>query len=592
MSGRLCNTAMLPSLAGLNQDRRNKGVPNTTGEFYALTPQEARALNANDGQEPISLDPYLIAQGRNSDYATFRVRAFDSSNKWIDKFYYAEGLWEWVRRPNEEDPPMATLPDRQYVWREDWWALSDRFAPGVPYPRWVRNLPQLDPSKDDTKTYAPHAPPDDEEDAEGHNLADDLNTFDASMNLLRDIPAVDHMHAVAANVRALIRGMDRANSLAEFHSAANDAAYQDTAREMYALLTMTPTLTSGVIALLELKAVVLEFMYKALSRRTLRESFPSLITHVDFYLQRITALASDNNPFSENVSVRAIYNAAFLAAHYVKHFYYWDQFIQPTLVRPPQWTTERPSWSRPLNGPEQLGLGQLMNAITGVAEMGTALLRDGGYQFFDTGDDVRFIEALRDTGTMFLAAHNFWPASGVVRSLAIRFFVLVLSLTPILKEFRRLALTADAAAKPVRVTAALHRTLANAVLASDYEYSVEGDNPNTVKLNAFFWRYVSRHYTEGAWTREQRSNVENHLNEIMDEWTEGTEGTRADPSEDEEEDADPVPDDTPMEDEEEEEGESDEEEDYNAEHNRDYEAMVIGSSLSTRGPGFFPNAMS
>ena len=565
---------MLPCLSGLDLDRRKKGVPNTTGEFYALTLQEAQALNDNNGQDPISLDPYLVAQGRDSDYATFRVRAFDSNNNWVNKFYYAEGLWEWVRRPNKEDPPMATIPDsRQYFWREDWWALSDRFAPGVPYPQWVRNLPQLDPSKDDTKTYAGDAAePTTEEEAgmwafraEGHSLLSDLTTFSASVNLLLDVPTAYHTNTVTSNIRQLLRGFANANYLAEFHSNANDEVYQATAREMYALLALTPTLTSGVMALRSLKGVVLEFMAKALSRRTLRQ-WSDLIQTVDAYQSSVAALLSETAPLEE---YRTEMERAWLHAQYVKHFYYWDRFIQPSLVRPPLTMTEHPSFARPLNGPEQLGLAQLMNTMTGVAEMGTTLLRYGGYQFFDTGDDVRFIDLLRELGAMFLTAHNSWPASGEVRSLAIRFFMLVLSLAPILISFGRLAMTADAAAKPVRVTAALHGTLANAVLASDYEYSVEGDDPNSRKIEAFFWRYVSRRYTEGTWTQEERLDIERRLNDMVEHWNYGTNMPREDEHESNPfddgggSDSEPEPDDTPMEDESESEGEADWRDDAN-----------------------------
>jgi len=577
---------MLPCLSGLDLDRRKKGVPSTTGEFYALTENEARALNANNGQDPISLDPYLVAQGRDSDYATFRVRAFDSNNNWVNKFYYAEGLWEWVRRPNKEDPPMATLPDRQYFWREDWWALSDRFAPGVPYPDWVRNLPMLDPSKEDTKTYVPYAPPSAEEEAgmqafraQGHSLLADLTTFSASVNLLLDIPTAYHMNTVTSNIEALLWGFAHDNYLAEFHSDANDEVYQSTAREMYTLLALTATgnpAAATEIALLSLKGFVLEFMYKALSRRTLRQ-WSDMVRIADAYVQRVLELyeGAGSNPFSSFIGIRAIYDRAVPAAYYVKHFYYWDRFIQPPLVRPPRTTTERPSWARPFNDyAERSGLARLTQAMEGVTNMGTTLLRYGGYQFFDTGDDRRFIDLLRELGSMFQAARE-WPASGEVRALAIGFFMLVLSLAPTLKAFGRLALTADASAKPIRVTDALHGALAAAILAADYEYLVEDDNPNARKLEAFFWRYVSRRYTEGTWTQAERLDIELTLNNMVEHWNHGTDTLREDEDEsnpfDDGGGSDPEPDDTPMEEEDESEGEAD----WRDEANADYEAMVM-----------------
>lgn len=574
---------MLPSFSKLSLT--------PTGEFYSLTLEEANELNANDGQDPISLDPYLVAQGRDSDYATFRVRVTLPNDQWTYKVYTAKGLWEWVRRPGRDtNPPIATVPEtRQPIWREDWWALSDRFAPGVVYPHWVRNLPQLDPSNIDTKAYAPGLANAEEItamqafQAGGHNLLDDLATFALSVDFLQAVPSAYHINMVSTNIQQLIRGFDYGNYLTEFDSAVNDEAYQTTAHAMYALLTMTPVVTSAAIALLLLKAAVLEFMYKGLSRRTLRERFPSLITHVNAYLQNLTERAENANPFSPDVEIRAVYNSASLAAHYVKHFYYWDGFIQPTLVRPPRTMTERPSWARPLYGAELLGLAQMMNAMTHVADTGRQGLRVGGSQFFDTGDDVRFINRVRQLGTMFLGTRE-WPTTGDVRALAIRFFALVLSLTPELRPVG-LALNDEAAVRPVRVAAALHHTLANAIRVSDYEYQVEGDNPNTRKLNAFFWRYVAPRYTESesGWTQEGRADIERTLSEIAINWTEGEEVDDGDGDDDDESDDDGsvVGDDTPippylLEESESEDSESEDSEgDWRADAEADYEAMVM-----------------
>jgi len=137
---------MLPDLARLSLE--------PTGLFYALPQPEADALNASGGVDPITLDQYQAGQHRDSDEATFSVRNAEpnGSGAYGYRVYIAEGLWKWVSR----NLNGAKLPDtRQPIWREDWWELSDRYAPGVPYPHWVRDLPLSDPGVPDSKTYAP-----------------------------------------------------------------------------------------------------------------------------------------------------------------------------------------------------------------------------------------------------------------------------------------------------------------------------------------------------------------------------------------------------------------------------------------------------
>ena len=136
---------MLPNFSRLSLE--------PTGLFYTLPQPEADALNADGGQDPITLDKYKAGQHRDSDEATFSVRneTPNDDGTYGYRVYVAEGLWGWVSRGLQ----YAKLPEtRQPIWREDWWELSDRYAPGVPYPQWVRNLPLSDPGVPDTKTYA------------------------------------------------------------------------------------------------------------------------------------------------------------------------------------------------------------------------------------------------------------------------------------------------------------------------------------------------------------------------------------------------------------------------------------------------------
>jgi len=127
-----------------------------TGGFWTLTPAEA----AEEDEEPIHGYAFLPGQVKEDVAATFRVRNKDPLWGTTDEYFYhyfeAESLWTWVRRDGQAFNPK----NREPLWKEDWWALHDRFAPDTPVPSWVRNLPQLDPSQPDNRAYAaaPAAP--------------------------------------------------------------------------------------------------------------------------------------------------------------------------------------------------------------------------------------------------------------------------------------------------------------------------------------------------------------------------------------------------------------------------------------------------
>ena len=110
-----------------------------TGEFYALTPNEA----AEEGEDPIHGHAFLPGQTKDSLAATFRVRSQDprpgTTNQYVYHFFEAETLWQWVKRADRAFNPKTREP----LWKEDWLALHDQFDPDSPVPHWVYNLPQL-----------------------------------------------------------------------------------------------------------------------------------------------------------------------------------------------------------------------------------------------------------------------------------------------------------------------------------------------------------------------------------------------------------------------------------------------------------------
>jgi hypothetical protein len=126
-----------------------------TGEFYALTPDEA----AEEGEDPIYGHAFLPGQTKESLAATFRVRSKDprpgTTNQYVYHFFEAEPLWQWVKRQDHAHNPK----NRESLWKEDWLALHDRFDPAGPVPDWVSRLPQLDPAFSDPRANAPVAAP-------------------------------------------------------------------------------------------------------------------------------------------------------------------------------------------------------------------------------------------------------------------------------------------------------------------------------------------------------------------------------------------------------------------------------------------------
>ena len=113
-----------------------------TGEFYALTPDEA----AEEGEDPINGHAFLPGQTKDSLAATFRVRSKDprpgTTNRYVYHFFEAESLWQWVKRERQAYNPKTREP----LWKEDWLALHDQFDSDSPVPYWVRDLPQLSSS--------------------------------------------------------------------------------------------------------------------------------------------------------------------------------------------------------------------------------------------------------------------------------------------------------------------------------------------------------------------------------------------------------------------------------------------------------------
>ena len=136
---------MLPRLDGLrlHDASRPRRSSLSTGEFYALTREDAKA----HGADPIDLEdlPFkpILSSGEDPTAETFRIRSvhrlMPPNNDYFYHFFRASSLWEQVSR----DRSLAFNPiTREPIWREDWAQLHDRFAPNGPIPSWFHLLPR------------------------------------------------------------------------------------------------------------------------------------------------------------------------------------------------------------------------------------------------------------------------------------------------------------------------------------------------------------------------------------------------------------------------------------------------------------------
>ena len=105
-----------------------------TGEFYALTHQEAHEANRRGGAWG---GPIKAEQGRDDPEATFRIR-FEKpleSGSYKYTYYNAEELWKWAKATNSNVDPLGN------PWfYEDWMALHAKYAQGDPVPHWVFSM--------------------------------------------------------------------------------------------------------------------------------------------------------------------------------------------------------------------------------------------------------------------------------------------------------------------------------------------------------------------------------------------------------------------------------------------------------------------
>jgi hypothetical protein len=496
---------MLPNFARLSLK--------PTGLFYSLTQPEADALNANNGKDPISLEKYKANQHRDSDEATFRVRVTLSNNQSAYKTYIAEGLWNWVRRPGPNtNPPVATVPEtRQPIWREDWWELSDRFAPGVPYPRWVRNLPLSDPSVPDTKTYAAAAQPapivwgGGDEWAEGNNLVGDVNEFvNRASNWEAGQNTLMHTNIVRGALETLLRGVDEFNYDDRLdHPDFSMLAIALANKLLMLLASGAPENPVRALADAQVKGYALALLASLAHNRAFQpliRAAPNLLAHLNTFQDTVL----DNDDFNWGIepndfgwfNVEARLTRWRHALRVVKHAYWWDSRVGRLLLMPAPGEMTLRALNRPLTVAEIRALDDLAITQVGVERAVAALEQYGARQFFATNGGGACFQLLTDLKNGFVAADAF-PNSITMRNLALTQFAVVINAYAILER--------DASWRQDHETAA--RALMRAFNQSLEAAATTGRINRTLRpttedigtyIEEFFWRVAAPRYVEQA----------------------------------------------------------------------------------------------
>lgn len=123
------------------------------GGFYELSPEEADALNANDGCEPLTFEKYKPHRKQSDEGATFRLYWESQVPAWppghepaqeqlgaqdAAKYavYDAYALWHWLKT-HERDPTNSFRVN----W-EDWMLLRQAFDATMTVPDFVHGLPR------------------------------------------------------------------------------------------------------------------------------------------------------------------------------------------------------------------------------------------------------------------------------------------------------------------------------------------------------------------------------------------------------------------------------------------------------------------
>lgn len=529
-----------------------------TGEFYALSQSESDALLAAEARDPITLEDFSANEDRSSDRATFRVRVRDSNGNWIYNYYIARSLWEWVRRPNNDNPPTAKLPDtNEPIWREDWWDLHDRYAQFQPWPHWVQNLPLFDTSIEDTHDYAPPPAPgvfpgfftlENDDD-----LVGDLAIFNRDVeiyNANRTLANANHVSNAISTIRTGIRNYGYVAELGLSHML---EAFQEFVRVVFSLFRVA-TDTANV----RLKGNLLRLMadiapHSARFRSWLRWQ-PSLQDLIIDYNSAATQVTASTNLSHIDGGLTTWWAGIDVSARIVLHHFLWDKRIPSWWTRTETFNVDR----RPSSAPNRLQREQrilrLSMQMTGVVHYIDALTTYGVQQFFvrygqpDTEEPVgdyekvinllqKMVEELTFLNTF--SFHGFRHLDGRVQTLTVDLYKVVIKAVILMTTTSE---TGFLLARFRLMVEQMLTTLTVAVTVSMPDAAVPPENTASAdNMEQFFWKYVAHTYNFTERTESGATAVEKAVVEFMIPEFEASNDNGDDTDEEEEEDEEEPP---------------------------------------------------
>ncbi len=484
---------MLPSL------ERLRLTP--TGEFWRLSAPQAQELNGGvngDGVETFTQEPFPRLRGRNDPGATFRVRGMTplADGTYAYTYYDAHGLWEYVKEEGRAKVPLTQEP----IWREDWWALRDRFAPGSSVPFWVRNLPQLDPSRTDTRIYGTYGIDD-----------QDVPQWRAD---LRDVTVnIGHVETTGSNLRQFRQAVDRVeqgmvedddyrNEIVEGHPTANLGTMVE---ELCGLISQPLAQNIPWEATGRAIEFLGKFGWDPAVYRELRE-YPELGA-------TLTRLLEATDFYAGAPSRARWYNIKRLM-----HYLMWTKPIENF-----QLTEAVPlprTGTRDHTADEEAGLGDLTRAFDGLERLFLTSFAQDPEGFVHVGDyawpdEIRrkenFERGLQQLDALYVATTDY-PADGRKLAVTKRLFMAAIDVFIGIDKWR-MDESVDAHEYErygEEVDALSERVLVSARIAVQYTMVVPQNRtiqPTAENLMTFFWKHIAPIYAV-AHTAETREQVE------------------------------------------------------------------------------------
>ncbi len=481
---------MLPSFARLRLSERAT-IPApvrrsaTTGEFFALSEAEAADKNAETNGDPISFEDFEPNADRSHPSATFRVRNRDPQPDGTYKYtwYKAANLWRWAK--NNSKQPLTNEP----IWKEDWWALCDRYDAGMRAPAWVKQLPQLDPDRADNRDY--EEPEEEEEEwAQELDAADNLQFYFEEIQEAWAFPGPANGPHLQTHVRTMLERVsdneDYAYDLVSHIASRGLSIWNILVNESVGREYELPIKASLVHLLAEL---AIDFEDVRVLLREHRRPPHSIMAAIYKFLDQLEEAAGDAPDVLHH-------NRDWLSAKRVLHYMKWDEPISDDALRPPQHRVEWKAAAETLVMTRALrqrvdDAHMEINRLTNRLKELTTQLDQGGVQALMVATDrhIGHQNALDELAALFRSTRG-TPRRVVRRDEAVQLWLLMLNLIIFHGEDRESPV--DEAES--RFLSILYKLIEVVWLAASHTDPDVAWAADTQEMRDFFWHYVAPWY--------------------------------------------------------------------------------------------------